>query len=475
MLWVIKAKDDFSFGFAAGKERESLFRAALRQAGKWLSRRGADPAATRRKAERHLSLLAERYPAQLERIRGLSRALGSDAREATAAGLALASLPGTGCTNFAAVPPATSDGKVYVSWNFDLSPFIRMLIGRMPLYVRDIAGSRPYLCLGMPVLFGIGVMNGDGLSSCVNSVGAMDGGEGLTFFELNNLAMETQSTVDGAVSVWRDNPREVLPGVAVAIIMNANSIFADAGGDAAVIEHSHHHMAVEKAADHGGVLASANHHQFLDRSLSGGADPSTEPIIAGSFARLARMWELLEMFRGDIDRAKIRMITTDHGLNYSTLAEFGMERGPYDERVDDATICCHPWNFFRHLRRMELLDALVEMNIARTLNSILMDPGRCTVYITPGNPCRKQYVPVWVGDVLRMEWADRAREEIDYLPDWKPSVRSRRIDVFRRPYATKASDRLRSVWLWFFASADRLVASSLTKEGAQGVGSAPEG
>ncbi|MBC7246763.1 MAG: hypothetical protein H5T73_03150 [Actinobacteria bacterium] len=463
MLWVIEAKDDFSFGYRAGRAREVLFRAALARAGAFLNSRGADPAVTARRAERHLALLAERYPAQRDRVQGLARALGKDEREVTAAALALASLPGTGCTNFAAVPPATSDGKVYVSWNFDLSPFIRLLIGRMPLYVRDIAGSKPYLCLGMPVLFGIGVMNGDGLCSCVNSVGAMDAGEGLTFFELNNLAMETQSTVDGAVGVWRDNPREVVPGLAMAIIMNSNNIFADMKGDAAVIEHSHNHMAVEKAADHGGVLASANHHQFLDRSLSGGADPSVEPLIAGSFARLARMWELLEFFKGNIDRRTIRMITTDHGLNYSTLAEFGIEPDPYGERVDDATICCHPWNFFRHLRRMELLEALVEMNIARTLNSILMDPARCTVYITPGNPCRKQYVPVWVGDALRMEWADRAREEIDYRPDWRPRTRTRRIDVFRRPNATAASDRLRSLWLRFFAAADRLMASSVVK------------
>ena len=252
MLWVIEAKDDFSFGYQAGRAREVLYRAALARAGAFLNRRGADPAATARRAERHLALLADRYPAQRERLGGLARALGADAREVTAAALALAALPGTGCTNFAAVPPATSDGKVYVSWNFDLSPFIRLLIGRMPLYVRDIAGSKPYLCLGMPVLFGIGVMNGDGLCSCVNSVGAMDGGEGLTVFELNNLAMETQSTVDGAVGVWRDNPREVVPGLATAIIMNANNIFSDMNGEAVVIECSHNHMEVARASEHGG-------------------------------------------------------------------------------------------------------------------------------------------------------------------------------------------------------------------------------
>ncbi|WP_287153113.1 C45 family autoproteolytic acyltransferase/hydolase [Candidatus Solincola tengchongensis] len=464
MLWAITSRDEFGFGYAAGREREALYRAALSRTAVWLRRSGAQPGRVRETARRHLDLLADRYPAQRERLTGLASALGVEAAEVAAAALTLASLPGTGCTNFAAVPPATGDGKVYVSWNFDLSPLFRLLMGRIPLYVRDVAGAKPYVCLGLPVLFGIGVMNSDGLSACVNSVGSMDGGEGLTFFELNNLAMETQSTVDGAVGVWRDNPREVLPGLAMAILMNANCIFADMGGDAAVIEYSHRYMAVEKAADHGGVLASANHYQFLDRELAGGADPRREKVIAGSFARLARMWELLEMFRGRIDRETARIITRDHGLNYSALAEFGMDRSPYEERVDDATICCHPWNFFRHLRRGEILDALVEMNIARTLNSIIMDPGRCTIYITPGNPCRHQYVPVWVGDALRMEWADRAREEIDYSPQWRPRTLTKRGGVFRRPRATKASDWARSLGLRFFGALDRLISAGLVEE-----------
>ncbi len=464
MLWTVSAKDDFGFGYAAGRERETLYRTVISRASLWLKRTGAHPARTRERARRHLDILSDRYPRHRERLEGLARALGAEVTELTTASLALASRPGIGCTNFAAVPPATTDGKIYVSWNFDLSPFFRLLLGRMPLYVRDIQGSKPYVCMGLPVLFGIGVMNGDGLCSCVNSVGATDGGEGLTFFELNNLAMETQSTVDGAVSVWRDNPREVLPGLAIAIIMNANSIFADMNGEAVVIEHSHHHMAVERAADHGGVLASANHHQFLDRALSGGADPLKEPLIAGSFARLARMWELLEMFKGRIDRHTAGIITRDHGLNYSTLAEFGIRPDPYGERVDDATICCHPWNFFRHLRRGELVEALVEMNVARTLNSILMDPGRCTIYITPGNPCRHQYVPVWVGDALRMEWADRAREEIDYRPDGRLRRRERRRDMFRRPRATRTSDLARSLTLRAFGSLDRLMSAGLVRE-----------
>jgi hypothetical protein len=103
----------------------------------------------------------------------------------------------------------------------------------------------------------------------------------------------------------------------------------------------------------------------------------------------------------------------------------------------------------------------VELNAARTLNNILMDPARCTIYITKGNPCRKQWVPVWVGDALRMEWADGARDEIDYAPEWRPAARTRRIDVFRRPYASDTSDWMRSIGLRFFGGLDRLMASAM--------------
>ena len=133
MLWTIEAEDDFSYGYKAGRGRERLFRAVLGHAAKTLARRGADPAEESARAKRHLALLEERYPAHLERTRGLARALGMEAREVATGELALASTAATGCTNFAAVPPATSDGRVYVSWNFDLPPWVRTIVGRMPL------------------------------------------------------------------------------------------------------------------------------------------------------------------------------------------------------------------------------------------------------------------------------------------------------------------------------------------------------
>jgi hypothetical protein len=464
MIWTIKAKDDYAYGYAAGRSREHFLRTVLGIAAATYRKGGADPAEVADRSRRHVKILKETYPAHLERATGLSRALGMDLNEVIAGSLAMPSVLRAGCTNFVAVPPSTIEDRIFVSWNFDLMPFFKLLMGKMPLYIRDVQGRKPYVCIGIPVLFGLGIMNGDGLSAAANAVGAMDAGDGLTYFELNNLAMETQSTVDGVVGVWMDNPREIVPGLAATILLNGNNFFADMGGEAALIEYSHKHMNVVRAADHNGILASANHHQFLDRKLSGGADPNTEPLIAGSFARLDRMWELLETFHGSIDPRIAKLIISDHGLNYTSLKEYGVDRGEYEERIDDATICCHPWNLFRHLRRLELGDALIEYNVANTLYSMLMDPKRCTVWLIAGKPCRKQYVPIWLGDALRMEWADRARQELEYAPGLTPKSHQRRKDVMRRPNPTPTSERVRAIGISLFSTLERLIAASVVQD-----------
>ncbi len=469
MLQVIKARDHFDYGYQAGKAHAGLCRRLLADS---LRAVRADAGISNR-AARHRRVLADRYPAQLDVLEGLARAVGEERDHVLAGSLGFASQFRAACTNFAAVPPATLDDQVYASWNFDLSPAFRLLMGKTPLYVRDIDGCKPYLCLGFPPLFGIGIMNGDGLSSCVNSVGAMDGGEGLTFFELNNLAMESQSTVDGAVSVWKENPRELVPGLAIAILLNSNNIFVDVQGDAAVLEYSHNHMAVQKAAERNGILASANHHQFLDRALSGGADPHIEPVITGSYARLDRMYELLERCHGRINPHVAKAINSDHGLNYTGLArDWGITRAWYEEIVDDATICCHPFNFFRHLKRREINSAFVEMQTANTLYSMLMEPKRCTVWFISGKPCKNQYVPIWLGDVLRMEWADAARGELEYDPGTHnplaPQPALRRLTVkkgpLQRPQPRGNSESARAFAISTISKLEKVMAKSLIKE-----------
>ncbi len=432
-MMVIEAASHYDYGRKVGAGFGPAYR-------RLVSRARPLPADALR---RRRAALEEAYPQALERMEGLARAAGLE-RERDRL---LSAGPGnpvrlSGCTNFAAVPPATRDGQVYVSWNMDLPGFFRLVMGRFPLYLRRIAGCRPYVCVGSPLLFGMGVMNSDGLCAAINAVGMTDAGEGLMAFELNNLMMETCSTLGEALDVARSSERQIVPGIMSSMLLNMNTLMADKSGEAALLEYSHNHLEATSAAGHRGVLASANHHQFLDRGLSGGADPSVQPEIAGSYARVARMWELLDLHHGRISPAAAEAITSDHGAAYEALREFGMEPAWYGERVDDSTICAHPWNFWRHLGRGEVAEAFTERLVSMTLYRFLMEPRRCTIWFGRGYPCRGKYRPLWVGDLLEMDGADEARAALDYATGPDPlRRRSGRDLIFSRPVRDTAVNR----------------------------------
>lgn len=341
-------------------------------------------------------------PGLAREIEGMASALGTEPSEVFAARRVLERVASPACTNFGAVPPATREDHVVVSWNFDAPHAFRWLMGRFPFFVREIEGTRPYLCFGFPGLYGIGILNCDGLSCVVNAVGLTDSGEGLSPFELNNIAMENCSTVDEAAEVFRAGPRQVTRCMESGMLMNWNMIWADSAGALSVFEYSHNNFHQEKASDDG-VIASTNHHQFLDRGLSGSFDPDSQELIAGSYSRLARTWRLLGEHQGRIDQLVARRITSDHIPDYSLLRDFGIDRQWWEPMVDDATVCAHPWNFKRHLLRGEIWLALVELSVSTTLYSIQVYPKRYTVWLAPGHPCRKLSTPYFWGKALGVD------------------------------------------------------------------------
>lgn len=345
--------------------------------------------------------------ASTEELLGLALALGLDPEDLAAArALACALLP-TGCTNFGAVPPATGDGQAVVSWNFDVPVLFRLLMGRFPMFVREIDGTIPYLCMGMPAFFGIGILNAEGLCCAVNAVGVTDAGPGISPFELNNIAMETCSDVGGAADLFRQGPRHILRALYAGILFNWNMIWGDAAGALSVFECSHNHFHEEPAGEKG-YVASTNHHQFLDHGLTGSEDPRQDPLIAGSYSRLARMYALLQAHSGRIDPRTAKMMISDHVPDYSMLKEFGIEREWWDEKIDDSTICAHPWNLRNHLSRREVYPALEEIVVSWTVYSFQVRPGRMTVWFTNGHPCRRPTRPYYWGRLLG---ADREPDE----------------------------------------------------------------
>jgi hypothetical protein len=338
-------------------------------------------------------------PATRRELEGAAWSLGIDAEDLLAARRITEAIAMPACTNFGATGPATADGDTILSWNFDVPPYFRLLFGKFPLFVRELDGEIPYLCLGVPALVGIGVMNSEGLTCVVNAVGLSDDGEGLSAFDLNNKAMGTCSTVDEAEKVYRDGPRGAVKSMTFGILQNFNTIWADSGKNLSLFEYTHNYFNRHDATDKGSV-ASANHHQYLDRTLAGSFDPDTQPLISGSYSRLGRMYTLLDAYRGRLEPEVVKLMVSDHMPDYSLLDEFGIRREWWEEKLDDSTICAHAWNVRKHLARGEIMDASMEVGFSTTVYSLQFQPQKMTSWFTCGHPCKSDAIPVYWGAML---------------------------------------------------------------------------
>lgn len=394
---LITGKNHYEFGVKVGERYRKFLSSCLLLLG-----RGKPQALSKK----HLKLLNSQIPEFREELEGVSRGSGIEVDELLLIRRLLASSITFGCTNFGARGKATEDGGVMLSWNFDALPLMKLLLGSFPFFVREIEGKIPYLCFGVPALFGIGILNAEQLACVVNAVGIEDDGEGLSPFELNNLAMETCSDVSGAEAIFREGPRQATRSMVFGLLMNWNTIWADRSGDLAVFEYSHNHFRSQRAGEDE-IIASANHHQFLDRSLSGSFDPTTQEIIGGSYSRLGRMWSLLRENHGRISPSVAKTMVSDHIPDYALLREFGIEKEWWEEKIDDSTICAHPWNARKHLKKGDIEGALLETSFSWTLYSMQIQPHLGTVWFSNGNPCRAASVPVFWGKMLGMDDLDK--------------------------------------------------------------------
>ncbi|MDD5748315.1 MAG: carcinine hydrolase/isopenicillin-N N-acyltransferase family protein [Actinomycetota bacterium] len=420
---VFEAKSDFDYGFIAGMERPLFYRKLIGAAFSILKRIDTKVAGEFLRVYR--SKIDEEVRERTEeRFTGLAKAIGEERGNVRTAAGVLNGLLSTQCTNFAAAPPATDDNGVYVSWNMDLAYPVRYLFGRNPLFVVKIKDRKPYVAFGVPSIMTLGVLNSDGLAMVANAVGMTDSGDGLNASELNNAAMESCSTVDEVGELYEKSPRAAFEGKTLSIMLNMNSIWGDAAGGIAAMEYSHNYFAFEKGER--GIIAEANHHQYLDRELTGGVDPNKQWAIAGSYARLGRMWELLEEYYGGINPSTARRITSDHGTNYSLLEPFGIKREWYEGPIDDGTICAHYWNAWSYLKKGKIVDALTILTTSCTVCQILISPRSLSVFFCYGWPCKNPHVPMYFGDFLESTPREPALAEGIPAPSVKVRSRSRR-------------------------------------------------
>lgn len=440
-----------------GRDRFELGREAARVSGR---RTNAIVKALARWAKAHPDVLGEIGGRPLDSLEqgarmeldGAAGALCLAPDDLFAARRLFESLAQTACTNFGAVGPANEDGGVMLSWNMDLPPYFWLLLGRFPLFVRDLDGCIPYLCFGVPALLGIGVMNVEGLTCVVNAVGMTDEGDGLSAFEMNNIAMETCSTVEQAAKVYEQGPRGVIKGMTFALLMNFNTIWADREKNLSLFEYSHNYFHEEKAGVKG-TIASTNHHQFIDRSLDGSFDPSTQELITGSFSRLGRMYALLDEYHGRIGPEVARSIVSDHTPDYSLLDEFGIKPEWWEGKIDDSTICAHAWNLKKHLLRGEISEAAMEVGFSTTMYSMQYQPLSMTSWFTLGHPCSNPVVPIYWGDLLGSE-AERYPGAVEPHEVFKSRRETKRGQGFRRD-ATGLAGAMGRAWVAMTRAAEK--------------------
>lgn len=313
-----------------------------------------------------------------------------------------------GCTTLVTTPQVTRDGQTYLLWNFDfLIP--KLIFDRFRLFVVNSAGYS-YVAWGIPGWLHIPLMNEKGLCFVGNAVGMTDGGaEGTWVFEIIEKALTSCSAVEEVSRLYTDSDRIVIPGHGAAIFANLNSIYADEQGGAITIEYSKNHIAVMHV-DELGVMVETNHHQYLNRELSGSADPSKRRAVIGSYARLGRAWELAKEYAGEFDLDSIMRIASDHGQNYSLLSDYDYEV-PETGFLDDSTICCHLWNFTWYLRKLRLWTAFEAMFDGETIYSFILQPKQRTIWFSRGKPCRSSYEPYEFGEALEESRRNKPLEQ----------------------------------------------------------------
>jgi hypothetical protein len=263
----------------------------------------------------------------LERLKGVQASTKVRPEQLILLGMAFNAFlgkAGAGCTGSASAPPATVGDEVFLTWNLDFSYKIKMILPDlisdpevdkpevlgMPLFfVRDIEGHNKVFCLGVPGVLELPLINDKGLAFVGNSVAMRDEGPGLSDIEILNKIMDDCSTVEEAKEIIEDSPRFTSSKMPLC---NLNYLFGDAQGGVVSIEATHQHFAVKYGKETGGVLAQANHHQWLDCHETGAAGSNRAPQgYRSSWVRATRMWELLMENKGEIDLKKVMSFAAD--------------------------------------------------------------------------------------------------------------------------------------------------------------------
>ena len=395
---------NYTYGFNLGEKLEGLYWGTIEAFWKISDATGVDKEKALKSASNHIKILEEWYPEHLLKLKGLSQALDMPLVEVVAVSMHMPSLLLQGCTTSASAPPATQDDQVYLSWNLDIWAALKVLVTGMdlPLFtVTDIPGRNKYITFGIPLIAGIGVLNDKGLALVGNAVSVKDEGEGLTILEIPNMVMEKCSTVGEAAKLIQGLSRFSSSSFS---LFNMNYLFADAKGGIASIESTHDYFAVSYGE--GGILAQGNHHQWLDRGLTGA--PSSGPDgYPSSWIRTERMWKLLRDNHNSIDLGRVKSFTADvaNGVEIGPIRQGGYNS--ISRTMLPLGWLDYYWGSFTgkymHEGKPAVLADLVIFGPDQTNVALVIEPKNKVIWWCPGWPACLDYYPIYCASLLGVE------------------------------------------------------------------------
>lgn len=248
-----------------------------------------------------------------------------------------------GCSTWAAVGSATTDGKPLLAKNRDsrheLLPLQIFVTASPAVGFRHVSVSSA----GSPGIFSSG-MNERGLAIADTYVCSVDIGPGLPDYSLMMHILEEHDTVRSALDYLSSVPR----------MGRNNLILADATGDLAVVELGHKTSAIIEARND--VIVNTNH--FVSPNMKDCfVDCALPPLKGDTFCRYNLLMKELEVARGSIDISFAQRLMASHRGSLSSL-------------------CRHPQGEEQ----------------SATLSTVIYQPTCRTVSFCHGYPCQGSYV-----------------------------------------------------------------------------------
>ena len=387
----VEAYNFFEDGYTLGKNFKEGYSTIVKEAKQYSFYEKAKELSIGHKED-----LARYYPEYLERLDGIARAAGVSTKDLIAATFVLNL--GPKCAQAGVAPPATKDGQVYLSWNFESALMARPLF-TIPFFVvvRPTSGYK-YLFWGVPYILGVSIMNETGLSLAASAMNYDDDGPGLTSFEIASMAMERCKNIPEVVEMLDSVPRFSSSDPMLGPTINWTFSMADAEGNVAMIEFTHNYLDWDYGED--GVVGRANTYQLLplEKSTCQPNSPHFSKAEAlacwGADVRALRMWELARANYGNIDLAKMKEFTEDLNGGEDFLGRpagswWTPERHGHTLPTDLARFQDTPY-----------IPIIFDFGYVITHAVFIYEPLRKVVWWTPGHPSRFGHIPIFAGYLM---------------------------------------------------------------------------